>query len=147
MDKGWVCCACAVEEVGNDSVLWQLECRVESLHLWSTRDQGSNIAWSEKKANRPFPSVNNLFTLRRPAFTFKYHPNLCKQKAQITVCFNFRHEFALSFMDDNQYLLAIASHRMKKGKQEKFCKETIIHTYIIWWSLWLRPSAVEAFSR
>ena len=33
-------------------------------------------------------------------FTFKYHPNLCKQKAQITVRFNFRREFAQSFVDE-----------------------------------------------
>ena len=45
---------------------WRLECGVESSRLWSTRDQGSNIACSEKKAKKPFPSVNNVFALRRP---------------------------------------------------------------------------------
>ena len=79
---------------------WRLECGVESSRLWSTRDQGSNIACSEKKAKKPFPSVNNVFALRRPTFTFKYNPNLWKQKAQITVRFNFRREFAQSFVDE-----------------------------------------------
>ena len=77
-----------------DRFLWWLECGVESPRLWSTRDQGSNIAWSEKKAKKPFPSANNVFALRRLTFTFKYNPNLCKQKSQITVRFNFRREFA-----------------------------------------------------
>ena len=36
-----------------DRFLWRLECGVESPRLWSTRDQGSNIAWSEKKAKKP----------------------------------------------------------------------------------------------
>ena len=44
--------------------------------------------------------MNNVFALRKPTFTFKYHPNLCKQKVQITVHFNFRREFAQSFMDE-----------------------------------------------
>ena len=55
---------------------------------------GSNIASSEKKAKKPFPSANNVFALRRPTFTFKFNPNLCKQKAQITIRFNFRRKFA-----------------------------------------------------
>ena len=45
-----------------DRFFWRLECGVESPRLWSTQDQGSNIAWSEKKAKKPFPSVNNVFT-------------------------------------------------------------------------------------
>ena len=45
------------------------------------------------KAKKPFPSVNNVLALRRQTFTFKYHSNLCKQKAQISVRFNFRREF------------------------------------------------------
>ena len=28
-----------------------------------------------------FPSVNNVFALRRPTFTFKYHPNFCKKSS------------------------------------------------------------------
>ena len=64
-----------------DRFLWRLECGVESPRLWSTRDQGSNIAWSEKKAKKPFPSVNNVFALRKPTFAFKYHPNLCKKSS------------------------------------------------------------------
>ena len=51
-----------------------------SADLGGTVDQGSNIAWSKKGSEEIFP--------------FKYHPNLCKQKAQMTVCFNFRREFA-----------------------------------------------------
>ena len=64
------------------------------------QDQGSNIAWSEKKAKKPFPYVKNVLALRKPTFSFKYHPNLCKQKAQITVRSKFRREFAYSFMDE-----------------------------------------------
>ena len=45
------------------------------------------------------PSVNNVFALRGLTFTFKYHPNICEQKAQIAVHFNFRREFAKSLMD------------------------------------------------
>ena len=66
-----------------DRFFWRMECGVESPRLWSTRDQGSNIAWSEKKAKKPFPSVNNVFALRRPTFTFKYHPNWSKQKLKL----------------------------------------------------------------
>ena len=58
-----------------DHFLWWLECRVESLHLWSMRDQGSNIAWLEKekkKVKKPFPTVNNVFALRRPTFTLTW---------------------------------------------------------------------------
>ena len=59
-----------------DRFLWRLEW-VESPRLWSTRDQGSNIAWSEKKAKKPLPSVNNVFALRRPNFTSKYQATSC----------------------------------------------------------------------
>ena len=59
---------------------------------WEIRDR--TLPVQEKEAKKPFPSVNNVFTLRRVTFTFKYHPILCKQKAQITVCFNFRRESA-----------------------------------------------------
>ena len=51
-----------------------------SADLGGTVDQGSKIAWSKKGSEEIFP--------------LKYHPNLCKQKAQMTVCFNFRREFA-----------------------------------------------------
>ena len=60
-----------------DRFLWRLECGVESPRLWSTRDQGSNIAWSEKKAKKSLPSVNNVFALRRPNFTSKYQATSC----------------------------------------------------------------------
>ena len=92
-----------------DRFLWRLECGVESPRLWSTRDQGSNIAWSEKKAKKPFPSVNNVFALRKPTFAFKYHPNLCKKKSsnygslqfQAWICMD---EIFMTFKDQNLFL-------------------------------------------
>ena len=31
--------------------------------FYALQDQGSNIAWSEKKAKKPFPYVNNVLAL------------------------------------------------------------------------------------
>ena len=49
---------------------------------------------------KPFPSMNNVFALRKPTFTLNITQNYVKKKAQITVRFNFRREFAQSFMDE-----------------------------------------------
>ena len=76
----------------------KLHCKINAewnCHVCDPREiRDRTLPEQEKEAKKPFPSVNNVFALRRPTFTFKYHPNLCKQKAQITVHFNFRREFA-----------------------------------------------------
>ena len=88
----------------------KLHCRINAEwnhHVCDPREiRDRTLPVQEKEAKKPFPSVNNVFTLRRVTFTFKYHPILRKRftflikpKAQITVCFNFRREFAKSFMD------------------------------------------------
>ena len=80
----WCCVHCwRSKRWLRDRFLWRLECWEESQRLWSKRDQGSNTAWSEKKSKKRFPLVNNVFALRRPTFTFKYHPNLCEQKLKL----------------------------------------------------------------
>ena len=79
--------------------LWRLECRVELLRLWSTRDQLSNTAWLEKKAKKPFTSVNNVFALRKPTFIFEYHPNLCKENGSL----QFRAWICIIFHGQNFY--------------------------------------------
>ena len=97
VDEEGVWCACTVEEVDDDYVIVSFDSwNVEWNHRVCDPRERSGIEHCliGKEAKKPFPSVNHVFALRRPTFTFKYHPNLCKQKAQITVRFNFRREFA-----------------------------------------------------
>ena len=53
-----------------------------------------------KESEETFPFNEQCLRFKKTDVNFKYHPNLCEQKAQITVRFNFRREFAQSFMDE-----------------------------------------------
>ena len=132
-----------------DRFLWRLECGVESPRLWSTRDQGSNISWSEKKAKKPFPSVNNVFALRKPTFAFKYHPNLCKKKSsnygslqfQAWICMD---EIFMTFKDQNLFLnyicfIFIFIHLANKAFQITIKTADVVHFKFLDLSKFLRP--------
>ena len=47
--------------------------------------------------------MNNVFALRRPTFTFKYHPNLCKQKSSNYGSLQFQAWICIIFHGRNLY--------------------------------------------
>ena len=53
-----------------------------------------------KESEETFPFNEQCLRFKKTDFYFKYHPKLCRQKAQIKVRFNFGREFAQSFVDE-----------------------------------------------
>ena len=83
-DEEGVWCTCTVEEVDDDYVIvsfdgWNTEWNRCVCDPREIRDR--TLPDRKRKQKKPSPSVNNVFALRRPTYTFKYPPNLCKQKS------------------------------------------------------------------